>query len=96
MLRENGVEFTYREYRKEPLTEAEIRDVLSRLGVGPQAILRKRDKAYAALGLTGSESDDALIGHMANHPTLVQRPIGLHDGRAAIGRPVETLLELVS
>ena len=96
MLTDNGVEFTYREYRKEPLTEAELRDVLGLLGVGPQAILRKRDKAYAALGLTGAESDDVLIGHMANHPTLVQRPIGMNDGRAAIGRPVESLLALVS
>ncbi|MCH9680380.1 MAG: arsenate reductase, partial [Deltaproteobacteria bacterium] len=39
MLEEHGVEFTYREYRKEPLSRAELRDVLGKLGVGPREVL---------------------------------------------------------
>lgn len=74
----------------------EIREILSRLGVGPRDILRKNDKAYKELALTGEESDDTLIAHMANHVTLVQRPIGLLHGKARLGRPPETLLELLS
>ena len=94
MLNERGVEFTYREYRTEPLTEPELREVLGMLGVGPKAVLRKRDKAFGELGLTGDEPDDALIAYMASHPTLLQRPIGIRDGRAVIGRPPEDLLQL--
>lgn len=94
MLTEKGIEHRYREYTREPLSEAELRAVLTMLGVGPKALLRKRDKAFGELGLTGDEADDVLIGHMANHPTLLQRPIGVKDGRAVVGRPVENLLEL--
>jgi arsenate reductase-like glutaredoxin family protein len=33
---------------------------------------------------------------MARHSTLLQRPIGIVDGRAVVGRPPEELLKLVS
>lgn len=94
MLRDEGIEFNYREYRKRPLSEAEIRNVLGLLGVGPREVLRRRDRAFRELGLTGDEPDGALISHLAEHPTLLERPIGIRDGRAVIGRPPEALLEL--
>ena len=92
MLNENGIAHTYREYTAEPLSETEIRDVLSKLGVGPRAVLRKRDANKA--GLTGDESDDQLIALMAENPRLLERPIGVVDDRAAVGRPPENLLDL--
>ena len=95
MLRGNGIEFSYREYRQKPLSEAEIKNVLSMLGVGPKDVLRRRDKAFRELGLSGDEADDALISHMAEHPTLLERPIGIVGKRAAVGRPPENLLSLV-
>ncbi len=94
MLDDKGVAYRYREYTQEPFGAAELRRILKMLGVGPKAVLRKRDKAYSELGLDGSEPDDVLIGHMVEHPTLVQRPIGVNAGRAVIGRPVEALLSL--
>lgn len=94
MLDERGVEYRYREYKKEPLSEAELRAVLKKLGVGPKEVLRRNDKAYRELSLTGDEPDDTLIGHMAEHPTLLQRPIGVVGKKAVVGRPVERLLEL--
>jgi len=94
LLKEHDIPFTYREYRKEPLTVAELRRVFDLLGVEPAALLRKRDKAYGELGLTGSEDAETLLAHMAEHPTLLQRPIGIAGDRAAVGRPVENLLAL--
>ncbi len=96
MLQEHDLAFTYREYRKAPLTEEELRRILALLGVGPEALLRKKDKANKELGLKGSEGADVLIAHMVEHPTLVQRPIGILGDKAVVGRPVERLLELVS
>ncbi len=94
MLDDREIPYRYREYTKEPFTEAELRGILKMLDVGPTAVLRKRDKAYKELGLDGSEADDLLVRHMVAHPTLVQRPIGVASGRAVIGRPVEALLTL--
>jgi len=95
LLNAEGVQFTYREYTKEPLSEAELRDVLAKLGRAASSLVRKRDKAYKELGLTGTESDDVLIPLMAEHPTLLERPIGVLGDRAAVGRPPSNLLELL-
>ena len=95
MLKEHNVDYTYREYTEEPLSEREIREVFELLGVAPKALLRKNDKAYKELALSGDEGADRLIAHMAKHPTLLQRPIGILNGKAVVGRPHERLLELL-
>ena len=75
---ERGAVYRYREYRKEPLSADEIRGVLDKLGVGPKAVLRKNDRAYRELELTGTESDEALVDLLAVHPA---------EGRLVVGRP---------
>ncbi|MEQ8981716.1 MAG: hypothetical protein RL846_27470, partial [Deltaproteobacteria bacterium] len=60
MLDERGIEYRYREYTQEPLDAAEVKRVLKKLGLGPKDVLRKNDKAYKELGLTGDESDAEL------------------------------------
>lgn len=95
MLRQEEIPYRYREYTQEPLSAAEIREVLDKLGVAASAVLRRRDPAFKALGLTGDESDSVLVGHMADHPTLLERPIGLFRSRAVVGRPPEQLVGLV-
>ena len=95
MLKDSGVPFHYREYRKDPLAASEIEAMLQKLSLPASALLRKRDKAYAELGLSGDESDEVLVPHLAAHPTLMQRPIGILGERAELGRPPENLLRLV-
>jgi arsenate reductase len=95
LLEKEGVEFQYRDYVKAPLSEAEITKVLKGLGVEAREILRKNDKVSKQLGLTGSEGEEVLIGLMARHPTLIQRPIGIVGAKVVLGRPPERLIELV-
>ena len=95
MLEEKGIEYRFRDYVKNPLTETEIRDVLALLGLRPRDVLRAKDPAVQELSLTGDEPDARLIAAMARHPTLLQRPIGVAGDRAVVGRPPERLLELV-
>ena len=100
MLKENEIDYRYREYTKEPLDETELTLLLTTLGLTAAEVLRKRDPAFRQLGLTGDESEQELISHMAEHPTLLQRPIGVvgtlgSDAKAVVGRPPENLLQLV-
>ena len=94
MLNEQGISHTYREYTEAPLSEDELRDILGKLGLPASAVFRKREKVGKELGLTGKEPDDILIPHMAAHPRLLQRPIGVSGDEAVVGRPIENLLEL--
>ncbi|MBZ0111241.1 MAG: arsenate reductase (glutaredoxin) [Thermoanaerobaculia bacterium] len=95
MLKENEIPFEYREYTEDPLSEDELRELFSALGLEPAETLRTRDPVYRELGLTGNEPAEALIRWMALHPTLLQRPIGVVGERAVLGRPPERLLELI-
>jgi arsenate reductase len=95
LLKERDIPYRYREYTADPLSADEVRDILGRLDVEPSEVLRRNDKAYKELGLTGREPNDVLIEHMAEHPTLLQRPIGLLGDRAVVGRPAEKLLALL-
>ena len=95
MLEKKRIPYRYRDYRQEPLSQKEIRNLLGLLGAKPRDVLRRKDKAFKELGLTGDEDARMLIRHMANHPTLLQRPIGLYRKKAVLGRPIEALLDLV-
>ena len=95
MLDSRGVPYRYRDYREKPLSPAELQAVLGMLGLAPADVLRTRDKAYVEHGLSGQEPPELLITLMAEHPTLLQRPIGVYEGDAVIGRPPEHLLDLV-
>lgn len=95
-MKEKKIEYQYREYTKDPLSESEIRAVLTKLGLSAGQALRKKDTANKVLRLKGDEPEKELIRYMAKHPTLLQRPIGVSGKKAVIGRPPERLLELVS
>ena len=93
MLKDLGVDYRYREYTKEPLTEAELRDVLGKLGFSARDILRSRDAKKE--GLTGDEGEEVLVAAMAKNPNLVQRPIFVLGDRAVMGRPVDNVHQLL-
>lgn len=96
MLEENGVAYRYRDYKQEPLSVDELQALFVKLGTAPRDLLRRRDRAYRELGLTGNETDDRLIQLMAEHPTLLERPIGVRGDHAVVGRPPDKLLQLVT
>jgi arsenate reductase len=96
LLDENGVAYRYRDYKREPLDEKELRGLFTRLGLAPRDLLRRRDRACRALALTGDEPEERLIQLMAEHPTLLERPIGVLGDRAVVGRPPDRLLQLTT
>lgn len=92
MLKEHRIDFEYREYTQNPLSQKELRAVLAKLGMSAKDVLRGRDAKKA--GLSGNETDDELIALMESNPRLLQRPIGVSGDKAVLGRPVENLLAL--
>lgn len=83
-----GVDLEIRQYLREPLTAAELRDLLGKLE-DPPADLVRRDAGFAAAGLTEADVDtpDKVIDVLVAHPELMQRPVLVRGGRAIIGRP---------
>jgi arsenate reductase len=93
LLKEHDFPFTYREYTEDPLSRQELAALFKKLGTTPRSALRPREAKD--LGLDGTETDARLLTLMAEHPTLLQRPILVSGTKAVLGRPVEDLLRLV-
>jgi arsenate reductase len=84
------------DYLKTPPSAAELKTILKKLGLKPRELLRKGEPRYAELGLKDRQlDDDALIALMVANPILIERPIVVAGGKAAIGRPPETVLEIL-
>lgn len=96
MLEQKKIKFRFRNYIDEPLSPPEIRAVLRKLQLPARELLRKRDKAYVALGLTGDEQVEELIRAMARFLGLLARPIAIRGNQAIIARPPEKLLPFVT
>lgn len=96
LLHDKGLEPTVREYLKEPPTAAELRTVIAALGLSSaRDLMRTKEAEYKELGLKTVTDEDALIEAMAATPKLIERPVLIHGGKAALGRPPENVLEIV-
>lgn len=93
MLEENKINYRYREYRESPFTRQELAAILRKLGLSAKEILRSKEAEKLQLDPTLDEQ--ALLDQMAQHPTLVQRPIAIDGERAIIARPADRLLEFL-
>jgi arsenate reductase (glutaredoxin) len=96
LLEARGIKPNIVEYLKQPPSAAELKAILRKLGMHPRDLLRRGEARYAELGLEDRDlSDDALVELMVENPILIERPIVVSGGKAAIGRPPERILEIL-
>ncbi|MBL1320172.1 MAG: arsenate reductase (glutaredoxin) [Methylophaga sp.] len=96
LIEEQGVKPHIIEYIKTPPTIEELAEVLAQLGFSARDLLRKGEAIYKELNLADkSLTDQQLIEAMCEYPKLIERPIVIHNGKAKIGRPPESVLELL-
>ncbi|MBV0933730.1 arsenate reductase (glutaredoxin) [Marinobacterium weihaiense] len=97
LLQERGIEPEIREYLKDVPTADEIKAVLDALGMAPRELLRVKESEYKDAGLDNQDLDDAaVIQAMTLYPRLIERPIVINGDRARIGRPPESVLEILA
>ena len=84
-------------YLDTPPSVAELDRVCDLLGVEPQAIVRSKEKLFRELGLAldDERSRREWLEILATHPRLIERPIVVRGDRAVVGRPVESVLDLL-
>lgn len=96
LLQERGIQPDIRLYLENPPDAAELRDLLDRLRLQPRDLIRKGEQEFREQGLGDPGlSDEQLIAAMAAAPKLIERPIVIADGKAALGRPPESVLEIL-
>jgi arsenate reductase len=96
LLEEKGIEPDIIKYLDTPPTAAELKDILRKLNISARDLLRKGEDDYKALNLADPTLSEAqLIDAMVSHPKLIERPIVIKDGQAKIGRPPESVLDIL-
>jgi arsenate reductase len=95
LVRVAGVELPVREYLDNPLSTDELRSIVELLGVRPIEIVRRGEPQCSALDLTDETPDDEVLRAMAEHPILIERPIVVRGERAVVGRPPESVQEIL-
>ena len=96
LLTERGIDPTIVEYLKTPPPVSDLQAALGMLNLAPRGLMRRKEAPYAEQGLDNDAlSDAALIQAMHDHPILIERPVVLSNGKAAIGRPPEQVLDIL-
>lgn len=96
LLEERGLNPNIVRYLETPLSAAELHELLRKLGISARQLLRTGEDEYKALGLNDPElTDEQLIAAMVSQPKLIERPILVAGDKAVVGRPPESILEIL-
>ncbi|WP_416304874.1 arsenate reductase (glutaredoxin) [Neptunicella sp. SCSIO 80796] len=97
LLQEQGYQPEIVEYLKQPLSAKTLKQYLDMLGFdSARQLMRKNEDEYKQLNLSDEQlGETELIDVMVSHPKLIERPIVIANQQARIGRPPESVLEIL-
>ena len=95
LLQKHGIEPQMIEYLKTPPSKAELKRIITSLGITPEQLVRKGEEIYKSKYAGKTLSDAQWIDAMIGDPILIERPIVVSGSRAVIGRPPENVTALL-
>lgn len=96
LLVERNIQPEIIEYLTAPPDARTLTHIMDLLGLEPRRLMRTGEAAYHENHLADPTlSREALIAAMVEHPELIERPIVVAGNRARIGRPPESVLEIL-
>ncbi|MEJ6078237.1 arsenate reductase (glutaredoxin) [Vibrio sp. 1-Bac 57] len=91
---QNNIEII--KYLETPPTVETIQTLITQLGFdSARQLMRTKETLYKELDLANEDNESALITAMQANPKLIERPIVVANGKAAIGRPPESVLAIL-
>ncbi|SMD32814.1 arsenate reductase [Reichenbachiella faecimaris] len=95
LLEEKNEQIEIIEYLKSNPTREQITELVAMLGIKPLELIRKSEKIYKEEYKGKELSDKEWIDAMVSNPILIERPVVVKNGKAAIGRPIENVIEIL-
>ncbi|MDC3263805.1 arsenate reductase (glutaredoxin) [Porticoccaceae bacterium] len=96
LLQDQGLEPEIVLYLQTPPNSQTLSLLLKKLGLNARQLLRRGEQEYKDQNLAdASLSEQQVIAAMTQSPKLIERPIVVNGQRAAIGRPPESVLEIL-
>ncbi len=95
IIEDSSKKFEVVKYLDNPLSEKELKEIINLLSISPIQLVRKNEQIWKE-HFKGKELSDAeIIKAMVENPKLIERPIVINEGKAVIGRPPETIKEII-
>lgn len=95
ILNDSGIEPEIIEYLKYPPELNELNDILRKLQISPEQLVRKGEKLYKEQYKGKSIGDQEWLQILSSNPVLIERPIVVDGEKAVIGRPPENVKQLL-
>lgn len=95
LIKEKTTDVQVIEYLKTPPTVKELKEIVLRLKMKPEQLVRKGESLFKEKLAGKAFTDEEWIKIMVENPILIERPIVLKGDKAVIGRPPENALQLL-
>src|SRR5688572_16137830 len=95
LIKDSGKPYEVIEYLKNTPTENELGEILAKLEMKPEELIRKVEKLFKEKIACKTFSDEEWIKIMVANPILIERPIIVTDKGAVIGRPAENIQKIL-
>ena len=94
-LQEKGLEYTIVEYLKTPFTREQFKDLLMKLNMRPEEIVRTQEDEFKEQLKGKNFTGEEWITILLENPKLIQRPIVVKNHKAVLAQPVEEIDRLL-
>jgi len=96
LLEAQSSELEIVKYLETPPTTQQLKNIIKLLGFdSARQLMRTKEDLYKTLKLKDQNNEALLLQAMVENPKLIERPIVLANGKAAIGRPPESVLAII-
>lgn len=95
-LNDKKIEYTIVPYLNDTPNRDELKNLIQKLGIKPEELIRKGEKIYLEKFQNKVLSNAQWIAAMVKYPILIERPIVVKGQKAVIARPAERILDILS
>lgn len=95
LIENSGKKFEVIKYLENPPTISELTNLISKLGIEPIDLVRKKEKLWIENYKHKVLSSNELIEIMSKNPILIERPIVINGNKAVVARPIEKAIGII-
>lgn len=97
ILKEANVDLEAVDYFTDPIPKAKLRELIQKIGLPVEELIRKKDQLYEDLRLGEKKlSEGQWLDLLAIYPDLLQRPIVEKGDKAIVARPARKIKEFLA
>lgn len=97
ILKETNTDFDAVDYFTDPIPKTKLKELIQKLGLPVEALIRKKDQLYSDLRLGEKQlTEGQWLDLLAIYPDLLQRPIVERGNNAIVARPAKKIKEFLA